>query len=193
MKIRQAKNTDDFKTIARFIYETDRFIYPYWFKDKNEGIDVLAELLNQKGSSFYYKNCIVAIVDNKIVGVLLYFTDKSKFSFDYSKIIDKNFEYNYVLNNYILKIEKEVNKNQAYIAGVKVDDNYTRRYIASGLINYLFSILSKEYTVCLDVLEENVPAICLYKKVGFKITNTYNGFNGYRKRKPLCYSMIKKL
>ena len=41
MEIRYAKETDDFKKIAKLVYETDRYIYPYWFASKEEGICVL--------------------------------------------------------------------------------------------------------------------------------------------------------
>ena len=56
MVIRFAKETDDPRFLAKLIYETDRYIYPYWFKNKSEGIERIAELIKIKDSLFYFKN-----------------------------------------------------------------------------------------------------------------------------------------
>ena len=193
MEIRYAKETDDFKQIAKLVYETDRYIYPYWFASKEEGICVLEDILKRPNSSYYYKNCIVAVVDGKIVGVLLYFTDKSPIDYDYSDLTCKNFNYNHTITNYVVEVEKEIQKNSAYVVGIRVDENYTRRHIAENMFEYFFKQLQKGSKVLLDVLVENAPAFALYKKIGFEITSEYKGYNGYRMKKPLCYSMEKKI
>lgn len=194
MKIRYATENDDFNVLARLMYETDRYIYPYWFEEnKDEGIKVIAELMKQENTSFYYKKCLVAEIDGKIVGMLVYFNKECPLDFKYSKIIDKNFNYNYTLTKYFIPLEKSVEENETYVAGIRVDDLFTRRGIAEALLRYLFKILPKNSNVTLDVLVKNTPALKLYQKVGFEIVEAYNGFNGYRKRRPPCYSMVKNL
>ena len=43
--LRRAKDTDNFEEIAELIYETDAYIYPYWFHDSvEEAIKVLVPL-----------------------------------------------------------------------------------------------------------------------------------------------------
>ena len=41
-----------------------------------------------------------------------------------------------------------------------------------------------------SVLEDNIPAKKLYETLDFKITKTYKGYNGYKKRKPLSISLF---
>ena len=118
MKIRYATENDDFNVLARLMYETDRYIYPYWFEEnKDEGIKVIAELMKQENTSFYYKKCLVAEIDGKIVGMLVYFNKECPLDFKYSKIIDKNFNYNYTLTKYFIPLEKSVEENETYVAG----------------------------------------------------------------------------
>lgn len=194
MKIRLANKKDNFETIAKLIYETDRYIYPYWFQgDKTEGIKVISNLMKDSRTSFYYEKCIVAEIQGKIVGMLLFFDETSGLDYQYSEIINHNFNYLHTIKNYIIPLEKSIGKNESYVAGIRVDDGFMRRGIAEKMMNFYFEKLKKGHKVFIDVLLENVPATCLYKKVGFKILQEYKGYNGYRKKKPICYSMIKTI
>ena len=192
MNIRLANRDDDKKVLAQLIYETDRFIYPYWFSDKNEGINVIAELLENENSIFYYKNCVVAEIDGQIVGLIMFYKNNGSFKFDYNKYILLGFESEHVINNYVLKAQQEIIPNTAYVFAVRVKDEYKRQGIACKMFEYVFSSLPKNYTIEIDVLVENTPAVNLYKKVGFEIINEYKGYNGYKKHKPPCYFMRKK-
>lgn len=192
MKIRYVNKNDDFKPIAKLIYKTDRFIYPYWFNNNiNEGIAVISDLMKQENTSFFYKKCIVAEIENIIVGVLVYFDKKSPLDFKYTNYINKNFNYNYTLTKYFIPLEKSINDGETYVAGLCVDENYLRQGIAHKLMNFFFQQLPKNSTIVLDVLAKNTPALKLYQKVGFEIVESYKGFNGYRKHKQPCFSMIK--
>ena len=192
MIIRFANENDDKKTMAKLLYETDRFIYPYWFDSKEEGIEVLARLMEIPNCLFYFKNTIVAIEDDKIVAILTFFTDKTDLSYDYQEFIDFKFEYAHVIKNFVFGVMNEVRNNESYVFGLRVDENYTRRHIAQSMFEFLFKQFSKGHVMHLDVLVDNLPAVALYKKVGFEIIRNYNGYNGYKKRKPPCFEMIKK-
>mgnify|MGYP003297772468 CR=1 FL=1 len=108
MVIRYANEKDNFKTLAKLMYETDRYMYPYWFETKEEGIEEISKLLTKEHTSFFYKKCIVAEVDGEIVGMLLYFDDTSPLDFAYADIIGKNFNYSYTLKNYVIPLEKSI-------------------------------------------------------------------------------------
>ena len=191
MVIRYANETDDFKALAKLMYETDRYIYPYWFKTKEEGVEEISKLLKRENTSFYYKKCIVAEIDGEIVGILLYFDDESPLDFAYADITSKNFNYSYTLKNYVIPLEKSIKENQSYVAGLRVSDNHARQGIAQSLFKFYFNSLKKGTCVRLDVLVENERAFNLYKKIGFEITSKYKGFKGYRKKRVECYSMQK--
>ena len=61
LKFRRAKETDNMEEIASLIYQTDPYIYPFWFNNnEREAIEVLSRELMQEGCIFYYENIYVA-------------------------------------------------------------------------------------------------------------------------------------
>ena len=77
MIIRKLKKSDNLKQAAKLIYLTDPYIYPYWFEDNIEkGIQTLTQML-QEPTIFSYKNCIAAIVNKQVVGLIVYVTKNS--------------------------------------------------------------------------------------------------------------------
>ena len=189
MEIRFANKNDNKLRIAELLYETDRYIYPYWFKTKQEGIKVLSSLLDEHDSLFSLNNFIVATMNNQIVGILHFFNGSQNLTFNYSQLANTNFNYNHVVKNYILPLEEKVNKNSAYVFGLRVADAYTRQHIGESLMNSFLKTLKPNTTAMLDVLADNKPALALYLKTGFQIDSTYKGYNGYRMHKPICHSM----
>ena len=192
MNIRYANSGDDAKTLAKLIYETDRYIYPFWFKDKSEGIEKIAELVKNKDSIFYYKNCVVAEIDGEIVGLIMFYEFNGNYSYDYADFISYSFESAHIINNYVLDLQNKIKNNTFYVFAVRVDDRFLRKGIACKMFDFAFGSIKKDSVVEIDVLKDNIPALNLYKKVGFKIDKEYKGYAGYRKRRPLCYSMLKK-
>ena len=68
------------------------------------------------------------------------------------------------------------------IIDVFVLEKYRRNNIMTSLFNYLFK--NEKYTkIFLEVSEENIGAINLYKKLGFKVISVrkgyYNGIDAY--------------
>ena len=65
--------SDNFEEIARLLYETDPYIYPYWFNN-NEGdfVDFMSSEVLKDGFIFNYNNLYVAYDKDKekIVGVI---------------------------------------------------------------------------------------------------------------------------
>ena len=191
MIIRFAKESDDAKVLAKLIYETDVYIYPYWFNDKSFGVEKIAELVKNKESVFYYKNCVVAEHNGEIVGLIMFYKNDGSYHYDYSDVIALSFESAHVINNYVLDLQNLIKDNTYYVFAVRVDDRFLRQGVACKMFDYAFGTISKNSVVEIDVLKDNIPALNLYKKVGFKIVKEYKGYNGYRKKKPLCYSMSK--
>lgn len=190
MNIRYAKETDSAQTLAKLIYETDVYIYPYWFSDKDYGIKKIAELVKDKSSIFFYENQIVAEENGEIVGLIMFYKTNGNYSCDYKNISSLSFESSHVVKNYVLDLQNEIKDNTYYVFAVRVDDRFLRQGIACKMFDFMFK-QTQNSIVEIDVLKDNIPALNLYKKVGFDIVKEYKGYNGYRKKKPLCYFMKK--
>lgn len=54
---------------------------------------------------------------------------------------------------------------------IATKENYKRQGKASTLLNYLISLKKPEQSFSLEVKSKNIPAIKLYKSVGFKALN----------------------
>lgn len=72
------------------------------------------------------------------------------------------------------------------ILALSVDENYRRKHIASTLLNSLFAAMKEKKCerILLDVAEDNIAAIALYKKFGFNHIDTRRGYykksDGYK-------------
>lgn len=190
MEIRFASTDDDKNHLAKLIYNVDPYIYPYWFSNnEEEGVRTLSKLLDDESSIFYYKNCIVAKEGNEFIGIFSFIPANSNFSRDYSKY-DVNFESHHVIQYYILDVINNLMPDDVCVVGLFVDPKYRRKHIATKMFNFLFNNIPAK-TFSLEVLANNNAALHLYNKFSFEIAKTYRGYNGYKKRKPLCHIMRK--
>lgn len=108
------------------------------------------------------------------------------------KHFQKNISLNEVLNNPFTKIYLYENKGfiivSKYYERLEIDyifvlEEYRKNGIASKLINYIIKENKDVENITLEVSVENIPAINLYKKLGFKVVATrekyYNGIDAY--------------
>ena len=82
--IRKATVSDNFLQIAKLIYLSDIYIFPYWFSSEDEGIKVIADMMKKDDTMFSYKHCLIAETGGEIVGAINYFDINSDISNDYS-------------------------------------------------------------------------------------------------------------
>ncbi len=174
--IRKVKITDDFKEIAALIYNTDPYIYPYWFHDDvEEAKRVLAPLIREDGFFFNYKLMYVAIdkdVD-KIIGLTCIADNKTNFDYDYTELRKASDRYEFTIDNYIMELIKEVKEyDLPYLSIVSVNPDYQGKRIGTKMLNYVLEDVKEKYKKMIsNVLTENPSAVRLYEKVGFKITD----------------------
>lgn len=141
-------------------------------------MEQLSEIIESEDTIYSYKNCVIAKSDNKIVGITIFFDESSNIGNDYSKWND-SFNANYTIENYINPLIDDCKKKKyVSIPNVAVHPDYRRQGIATKMLKKAFSQYTDKPFV-LKVLEENVPAIKFYEKLGFKITKKYMGFNGH--------------
>ena len=190
MKIRHLKLNDNLTKVAELIYQTDPYIYPYWFYKYSNWKDVLINLIKKKGSVFYYKNILVATVDKEIVGIGIIIEQTTNLSYDYKELKAVNKHFEYTINNYVLPLTEHITTpDVVYISNICVDKDEIGKGIGSKLIETIKQA-KKQKSLVLHCLADNQPALKLYLKNNFKITEYLDGFNAHHKQKPLIVKMV---
>ena len=197
--VRKARKEDDLEKIAQLLYQTDSYIYPYWFENLERCKKELAPLLLKKKFFFCIDHLFVAVnkVDNDIVGLVCVVNRDTDLDYDYSELKAKNERYCFTVVNYIEKLIAEVKESDfAYISNVCVDERCRGMHIGYFMLKYVIGVYKKKIynEIVLDVLADNPGAIKLYKNMGFEqFTETFKGFNNPRFYKPDVFSMKAEL
>lgn len=192
MEIKQATEKTNKREIAGLIYDTDPYIYPFWFGSKRNSIKTLCDMIGREGNIFYYKNIIVAEDNGHVLGIMVKLDENSIMNDDLNWLRSVNNNYAYTIDNYIGKMREYVKKDFIYISNVCVKKTHRRHHIAQSMFNYLFYNNKKSVKYELDVLADNPPAVALYKKMGFEKVSEQDGFNAADLPKPLVYTMVRK-
>ena len=196
--IRKPTSDDDLEKIAELLYNTDPYIYPYWFETLDKCKKELTPLLLEKNFFFALDHLYITIDSNNndIIGVICILDKNDDLSYDYSELKKKNERYKFTIENYIEGLIEEVdNADFAYISNVCVDANYRGKQIGKTMLNYVIDIYKKKLYdyIVLDVLAENPGAIKLYQNLGFEqFTEVFQGFNDPTKKRPDVFSMKTK-
>lgn len=66
------------------------------------------------------------------------------------------------------------------ILDIYVDKEYRQQKIASLLIDYMISMVDSKTSFLLEVAVDNLPAISLYEKFGFKVIHTRKKYYGQK-------------
>jgi ribosomal protein S18 acetylase RimI-like enzyme len=132
----------DQDTIIDSILDMEKY-YPEYIQFSK---DILVNIYNRKDTI-----CLIHTIDDKIVGYIISILPKKDDILFYSNCLIKY--------------------NCPIIVGIAVLEEYRGKGIGKILLNKYFNkVREYEYNqVFLEVLEENVSALNLYKKVGFKI------------------------
>lgn len=183
---RRAKKDDNMEEIAKLIYDTDPYIYPYWFQeDESKCIAFFKEKILEEGFLFNYNNLYIAYDStiNKIVGVICAIDKSVNLNYDYDKLKNINDNYNKTINKYIKPILDEVEEfdnETIYIPNVCIDKNLRGKKIGTKLLGYYISQMEKAgfNKFALDCLLHNLQAKNLYHSLGFREMKLMNGFSG---------------
>ena len=182
--LRRAKNDDNMGDIARLIYQTDPYIYPFWFQNsEEEAVRVLVPLIQEPGFIFYYENFYVAYDRelNKILGIVSAIDPTTNLEYDYSVLENINQRYDFTINNYLkLLIDEVKEKKYMYLVNVSVDVHYRSRRIGSRLLKYFIEQMHEAGfdEIGFDCLMHNLRAKNLYHSLGFKEVSEGIGFDG---------------
>lgn len=184
LTLRRAKETDDFRAIAKLIYQTDPYIYPFWFEDDIAACeDFLSQKIGEDGFIFNYNNIYVAHDEktNQILGVIVALDKDVNLDYNYDELKQINDRYAKAIAEYIEGVIEEVRASDSlYIMNCTVLDGFRGRRIGTRLLGHFISQMEaagfEEYS--LDCLLHNLRAKNLYHSMGFKEMKEVTGFNG---------------
>ena len=188
IEIRNLSLSDNLEQVAELIYKTDPYIYPYWFKKFKDWKSVLVEQIKQEGSLFNFKNIIVALNENNVVGILVALNTQTDLSFDYNVLTKVNKNFSYTIKKYLNNIKDYIQDNTIYIPNICVDEKFRKQKVATNLIKFVKK-KNPNKSLSLHCLSNNAPAVNLYLKSNFKIVGKQKGFNAPLKLKPKIYEM----
>ncbi len=181
---RRARKEDNMEDIAKLIYQTDPYIYPFWFNNNlDEAIKVLSEKVKEPGFIYNYENCYVAydISNQKIVGLVCAIDPTTDLNYDYSELTKVNANYKFTIDNYVKAIIDEVIEHKyMYLVNVCVDVDYRSNRIGSRMLSYFIEQMHTAGfdEIGFDCLMHNLRAKNLYHSLGFKEVSEGFGFDG---------------
>lgn len=192
---RKSQEGDDFAAIAKYIHLTDPYIYPTICEDPCDPFwsRLILDCASEKTNLFSRENIFLALWDEKIIGVLcavrcgeqLTFWENLQLSERERSRLGLSYE-----GYFRPLLEESANLEGYNITNVCVDSAFRGQGVGEGLLRFYLSWIGHE-TVHLDVIANNVSAIRLYERCGFKIEQEYGGFSGTNEPLP-CYHMIRK-
>ena len=184
--VRGYRDGDDMMQIAKLIYLTDPYIYPWWFDTIEDGQKVIAEMI--KLPTLYAKeNLTVAVTnDGFIAGIVVgrntpFCEDKAHINSAFEHAgIKRDERTDRIYTDYYAKMGDA--SDGFYIANIAVDEEYRRRGIAASMIEY---VLHDKELCSLESVIANAGSWRLYQRLGFKIAYEYPGVFDIP-----CYKMI---
>lgn len=184
--IRSMNDGDDIAQIAKLIYLTDPYVYPTWFDNFEQGVNVISKMINLP--TLYNKSNITVAVDNqdRIAGIIV--SRQTPFVESISSIQEafalagEQFDERsqYIFTEYYQKMGSK--SDGYYLANVSVDPNFRRQGVAAALLSHILK--GREFCT-LECIVANYATVRLYQRMGFKIAYEYPGVCSIP-----CYKMI---
>lgn len=174
--IRQLSAEDDLLQVAKLIYLSDEYIYPYWFDDIEDGKKVIAEMI--KLPTIYKKeNVTVAVMPNgDIAGALVsckcpFVEDEEHIKEAFARAdVPVDDRLHVIYKSYYEKMQEA--DQGLYVSNVAVDPKYRKRGIATSLLAQVI----KDHEFChLECVQKNIGAWRVYQRLGFEIVEEYPG------------------
>ncbi len=185
--LRKMSAEDDPLQVAKLIYLSDAYIYPGWFDSMEEGVRVIAEMINLP--TLYHRDHItVAVTPDGFVAGAIVSCDAP---------VTTQEEHLYLAHEragvpsdgrtheiYLAYYAKMTDTEGHYFANIAVDPAYRKRGIAASLMSYVLEGKGYSYLEC---VKANIGAWRLYQRLGFTIVEEYPGVFDVP-----CYKMVRR-
>lgn len=175
--------------IAGLIYDTDPYIYPAMYKDKQEAEAIIPRMIRKGDRMFRAENMFIALEGKAVIGVLLWKRGPLRWDPEiYEKCGGKAEHIGRVVREYF-DLFAETPAATASLVRISVREDRRRRRIGTALAD-LF--MREEAGPCeLYVLINNTGAVGFFESQGFKPRETRPGFSLDYSAYP-CYWMVRK-
>ncbi len=179
---RRARKTDNLDEIIDLIYQTDPYLYPYWFENDIENArNFLKEKILTEGFVFYYENLYIAYdtKKNKIVGLVAAIDPTVNLDYDYTPYINESERSKYIIEKYIFDCIHEAKTiDGIYIMNCAVLEECRGQGIGRKLLGHFIGNMENVgyNSFKLDCLLHNLRAKNLYHGLGFKEMEETQGF-----------------
>ena len=159
--------------IAGLIYDTDPYIYPAMFSSREEAVDIIPRMIRSGDAMFNPDNLYIALSDGSVAGIILW--HRGPLLWDEGIYLSCGGR-----SPYIEDVRRRYFSNYASIPPdtvsiINVCASVPGRGIGGRLMDAFLREVPGPYE--LYVLADNAPAIRLYQKHGFQITDTCRGYS----------------
>jgi len=196
LKDSESLSTQNLYQISQLIFDTDKYISAALFEDKDSAKTLISEMIQRNDNMFNASNIFVAQRDNDIVGIILWHRGPLNWT---STLLETVANENGIkLTKYLDKVKREyfasydcIPDNVVSIIDVCVDKASRGQRIGNKMLSSFLEFVGEDYSYELHVLEDNKPAIKLYKNMGFQVEEQINGFSIDDLTLP-CFKMTKR-
>jgi len=164
------------RKVAELIYETDRDIFNFFYKNKANTTQILKKLIRLGENNWGHEHINVITKDERIMGILLYSVGHHKLGD--LKVLFKNLNLTDALRFMLIDLKdklilSDLRKSDFYLAALAVDEKVRGEGIGGTILNHAINMARQRgcKRVVLDVALDNPRARKLYERIGFKIFN----------------------
>lgn len=182
---RSARPDDNLTDIAKIIYATDPYIFPFWFGCEDDAILPLHSLIHTTGTIFSLDSLYVAweIWSRKILGVIVAISSRSDLFYDYGPLKQTNDHYRFAIERYVEPSVRSVQKSTPdtmTILDCCIAPDFRGQGLGKRLLGEFMTAAESHgfRRFELDCLAGNQPALALYHGLGFQDVKPGIGFDG---------------
>lgn len=188
--------------IAKIIYKTDPYIYPYWAPNERDFVKIMKTQLLSQDYIFHYGHIFVVTLagDENILGIIGLLEPGEPLTIELDpRLMERPLENRYqaVCEEYLQKLAAQhqaLKPNEVIMSHFCIDPSFRETLIGTTFIENIFEELQQAgyRKVLFDCLCENRTAMRLYERVGCQIVGEGFGFGGDQP-KPQIYHLVKEL
>lgn len=193
-RCRKAMPPDSVRKIAKYIYQTDPYIYPRICSNPADAdwCGFIGACLESPSNIYCRENIVVLLQGEEIIGVACVIPCGKYMTITEGIALPTRLSENMepVVAGYFAPLIEENDGFDGYnIVNFCIDSEYQGRGLGKRLMTYCVELYGGE-PMHLDVIAANAPAVSLYEQFSFRKESQYMGYSGSDALLP-CYHMLR--